>query len=108
MNYEAVKVWIDLLQFVWMVVATIWVFWGNKNKEINDRVAAAEEKIGDHQGWLTRINERLKHLPTSAEMEEIAGDVKGLKAEMTGVKDALKAISRQLELINEYLLENKP
>jgi len=108
MNYEAVKVWIDVSQFAWMIAATIWAFWGNKAKETNVRVDGVERTTSDHAKWLTRINEQVKHLPTSAELEELVGDVKALKAGMDGMREGLKGITRQLELINEYLLERKP
>jgi len=108
MNYEATKVWIDAAQFLWMIAATIWAFWGNKAKETNARIDGIEKKTVDHDKWLTRVNEQVKHLPTNAELEELVGDVKALKAGMDGMRDALKGITRQLELINEYLLERKP
>lgn len=107
MSYEAAKVWVDVFQFAWMIGATIWAFWGNKSKETQDKVDAVEKRTQDHEKWLTRLNEQVKHLPTGTELEELVGDVKGLRAEVAGMSDAFKGVTRQLELINSYLLEQK-
>lgn len=108
MNYEAMKVWVDIGQFLWMIAATVWVFWGDKDRETSGRVKQAENKIISHNGKLIRLEEQVKHIPSHDQIAEMRGDVQALKAQMESVDAHVKGVHRQLELINQYLLERKP
>ena len=107
MNYDAMKIWVDLAQFAWIVGATIWAFWGDRNKEITTRVGEVEGTVGKHGERLTRIESGAGHDEFYTELGRVSGDVRALQAQMDGMGDTLKGMHRQLELINGYLLKNK-
>lgn len=123
MNYDALKAWIDLAQFVWIIGATIWAFWGSKDKAIRAKLGKHAESIGEIDVRITRIEESSKHVPTHEDLsvmhekmnelsqmvERIGGDVRATKAEVAGVRGLIVPMQRTIELVNEHLLnQSKP
>ncbi len=113
MNYEAIKVWVDVAQFAWMIAATIWAFWGNKHKETHERIGAAETEIGDHSDRLAKVEAHVKHMPRHDDITQVrelisrvGGDVKGVQADVRGVRELIQPMQHTIQLMNEFLLNH--
>jgi len=59
------------------------------------------------------LEQRIDHLPDSdqltelaGELADLAGDMKGIRAELAGVAKALDPLTRSVDRINDYLLNN--
>ena len=59
------------------------------------------------------LEQSMKHLPDSEqlaeladELGELAGDMKAIKVELAGVAKALDPLTRSVDRINDYLLNN--
>jgi len=121
MNYDEMKVWVDLAQFLWIIGATIWAFWGDKDRAIRAKLSAHAASLGTIDVRVARIEEASEHAPShndltgmheklnevTAKIERIGGDVRAVKAELGGVRDLITPMQRTLELVNEHLLDQR-
>lgn len=105
MNYEAIKVWIDAAQFAWMIAATIWVFWGNKNKEVHDRVGAVESTVEKHGTQITRIESDAKHFPNHDDMGAVYRELRTVSGGMQLLTGEMKVLRGQVDLITKHMLD---
>jgi hypothetical protein len=121
MNYDAIKMWIDALQFVWIILATIWVFWGDKDRETRARLVTVSEEIAQLDTKVTRLETGALHAPTHQDLgviheklndvgEKVArmgGDVRACTAEVSGLREIVAALRHQLDIVNEHLLKDR-
>lgn len=117
MDIELGRLLFDIAQFVLTGAIAFYVYISNKNRATNERVTKLQElidaQIDDHAARLATVEEFMRHVPAAGDIAEVremiarvGGDVKGLKAEVQGVRDVLKPMQRTIELVNEFLLKD--
>jgi hypothetical protein len=62
------------------------------------------ERFAAHELRLAALEHEVDNLPSSAQLAELAGDMKAVKAELAGVARSLDPLTRSVERMNEYLL----
>ncbi len=86
----------------WVVMAVLGVYtW------ITNRQAASAQEMMVLRTRIISLEEKIQHLPDQTAVTDLLGDMKAMRAELTGVKDALAPLSRSLDRINDYLLREK-
>ncbi|MFL1515275.1 DUF2730 family protein [Pseudomonas prosekii] len=75
---------------------------------ITKRQAASARELLELRTRVIALEERVRHLPDQAAVADLLGDMKAVRAELSGVKDALRPLARSLDRINDYLLREKP
>lgn len=75
---------------------------------LTQRQAASAQQLHDLRNRLNALEEHIRHLPDPGAVTDLLGDMKAIRAELTGVKDALSPLARSLDRINDYLLREKP
>lgn len=71
------------------------------------RQAASAKELLELRTRLTTLEAQVRNVPTGAELQILAGDLKGLRADLHGVRDGMNAQARALDRINTYLLGQK-
>lgn len=71
------------------------------------RQAASAKELLELRMRLTALETQVHSVPSSAELQMLAGDLKGLRADVAAVRDAMSAQARSVERINSYLLGQK-
>ncbi|HBO2555222.1 TPA: DUF2730 domain-containing protein, partial [Pseudomonas aeruginosa] len=51
--------------------------------------------------------QQMLHLPDSQQLSELAGDMKAMRAELSGLAKALDPLTRSVDRINDYLLSER-
>lgn len=93
---------------VLLMLWTAWHSWTTaRNAAQQIQVNTMAQSISDVTTRVTRLEERIRHLPEDDLVHELAGDMKALKAEMEGVRSALGPLATQVGLLNQYLLTHK-
>lgn len=67
-------------------------------------------KAADMTELALRVNtleEQMRHLPDSDLINELAGDMKAVQAELKGIKESLAPLHRSIDRVNDYLLQQK-
>lgn len=117
-NYEALKFFLTLGNIVLTAGVGFYVHLSNRHRVTNERISKLEEKIDsrldDHESRLTRNEERVSHLPGVDAVQQVrelvtrvGGDVRGLQAEVAGLRELVKPMQNTIQLVNEYLLNHK-
>ena len=75
---------------------------------IAKRQAASAQQLHDLRTRIVALEEHVRHLPDQSAIADLLGDMKAIRAELTGVTDALSPLARALDRINDYLLREKP
>lgn len=123
MSYDEAKVWIDAAQFLWIIGATVWAFWGDRHAVIRAKLAQHVQAVSDLTSRTIRLEEAAKHAPTHEDLsklheklnsvstivERIGGDVRACRSEVGSVRDLISPLQSTIQMVNEYLLsQNKP
>lgn len=102
------------LNFVGTLVLGIWTFVLNRRKASQMEAEATRLLLTQLQERILTLEVQMKHMPDDAQLDALvdqiatlAGDMKGLRAEMTGVARELSPLSRSVERINDYLLSHR-
>lgn len=66
----------------------------------------AERMAGQDQR-IFAVEQQMLHLPTAQQMSELAGDMRAIQVEITGLAKALDPLTRSVDRINDYLLREK-
>lgn len=56
---------------------------------------------------VTALEEKMRHLPDQALVNELAGEMKAVKAGLEGIRESIAPLARSLDRINDYLLAHK-
>lgn len=86
----------------WLVTLAIGLYAWASNKR-----AATDAQVTAVAARVTTLEEKMQHLPDQKLVHGLAGDMKAVKAELEGVKNALAPLGKSLDRINDYLLSHK-
>ncbi len=100
MSVDEIRLGFSVLQ--WLVTCAVGLYAWNAN-----RLAARSKEVNDLRLRVTTLEEHMRHLPDQDLINGLHGDMKAVKAELTGIKDALAPLVRSLDRINDYLLNQK-
>lgn len=113
------KLWSSLAQ--WLVTGALAiVMWTRKpgedaakavealRRESGDDIDAVQQAMGSDMAAIrervTRLEEHIKHVPTSDELSELEGEVKAMSATVHAVAESIGTIRLTLNRIETYIL----
>lgn len=73
----------------------------------SSRQSARAAAVAELDRRVLVIEEQMRHLPDQDLVNQLHGDMKAVKAELVGIKEAQVAMARSLDRINDYLLNQK-
>jgi hypothetical protein len=100
MNFTELSFSLSAVQ--WLVLTALGIYtW------LSNRQAASALELHQLRTRIVALEEHIRHLPDQSAVTDLLGDMKAMRAELTGVKDALAPLARSLDRINDYLLREK-
>lgn len=96
MDFQDPRFWLDLAQ--WVLVGLLWL--RKPGVQAGEAVAALTNRVAIFE-------ERIKHMPTSEELAELAGSVRALETQAEAQTQQLNTMRVQLTRIEDYLLKNR-
>lgn len=100
MNLEELNFSFTAMQ--WVVLTVIGI-----DSWFTSRQSASAQELLELRTRIVALEEHVRHLPDQTAVTDLLGDMKAVRAELTGVKDALAPLARSLDRINDYLLREK-
>ncbi|NMX60211.1 DUF2730 domain-containing protein [Pseudomonas sp. WS 5079] len=100
MNLEQLNFSFSAMQWVVLTVIGIYTWFTN-------RQAASAQELLALRTRIIALEEHIRHLPDQTAVTDLLGDMKAVRAELSGVKEALGPLARSLDRINDYLLREK-
>jgi hypothetical protein len=101
----------DYAIWLWTIGLSITVWLRKPGEDAGKSVGALrDEYLKRVQGVdmrLATIDEKLLNVPTSTELAKLEGSVKVIHQQVSGISDGMTRQTKQLDRIEEYLLNNK-
>lgn len=96
------KWWLDLVQSVAMAAITIWMWTATRRaaqkRDVDEKLATLHDRV-------TVAEQRIAHGPNHEDLERIHHRLDNVSENLSRIAGEFKAVRRQLELINQHLLE---
>ena len=105
MDYSAARFWFDILQSLFMVGVSIYVWWSNKSKATRTAIDRVDARVSGHETRLLLIEQDIKHQPGNAEIGEIHQRVDQVGQGLARLEGEMKQANLTLQLIQQHLLE---
>ena len=109
MDYDQVKIWIDVGQFLITGAIGVYIYLVNKNDATNKRIAKVERdsdlRLDDHEGRITTMEAAMKFLPTHTDMTQVASSIASLQATAEGQTELLQRLTKQVDRVNDWLID---
>lgn len=97
---EDIKFYFTVLQWVVTGAVAFFAWYANRQAADADEVTRIKLRVNT-------LEEQMRHLPDQALVNELAGDMKAVKAELTAIRDSIVPLARSMDRINDYLLNRK-
>lgn len=100
MNIEQLDFSFGTMQ--WVVISVIGIYsW------LIGRQSASAKEMLELRTRITTLEAEMRQVPNHNQLNELMGRLERLDAKMEGVADTMQPVIRQLERINDYLLQHK-
>jgi hypothetical protein len=104
MNWDAIKVYLDIGQALMTGAVWIYVVISNRQKVNKVAIDRVDARVGDLGGRIMVLEDRVRHSPTHDDLGKLYERMNSVNAEMQHMNGHLEAMRRQFEMVNEYLL----
>lgn len=109
LNYDAIKIWIDVAQFLITGGIGVYIYLVNRGEAIDKRISKFKEEanksLTDHENRIGQVEAVMKFLPTHNDMTSVKSQLAGLQAETEGQTALLERLTKQVDRINEWLID---
>lgn len=86
----------------WVVMAVVGVYtW------LIGRQSASGQELMDLRTRIVRLEEQIAQVPTQKQVADMMSKLSSAEAHMSGLNEKFDVVSRRLESINNFLLQNK-
>jgi len=107
-NYEALRFWFGIVQFILTAGVWVYVWLSNRQRATTKRVQDLEkltlERLQEHDGWLNRLDTKLKYIPTRDDHSKLSDRIEDLHGDLHEISGVLSGLRRAVDLMNEHLL----
>lgn len=110
MSWDEARFYLELGNIGLTAVVGLYVWITSKNRVTNARISQLESEVDGRIDSLmirmTAQEERSKHAPTHSDFIRVHERLDKLSEEISELCGASKAMHRQLDMLNQYLLEH--
>ena len=100
-------------QFAFTALVGLYSLLASRRSSSKAEAEQLATRLTNQDNRILVLEQSMKHLPDSEqlaeladELGELAGDMKAIKVELAGVAKALDPLTRSVDRINDYLLNN--
>lgn len=108
---EWVKMWIDLGQFVFMLALTLWMALSKKaavtKAAMDAEINSLKERMTEKNQRITRLEEKLLHMPTHVHLAEAVEKIADTHAEVSRLTGSVDGLRAAVDLMNRHLLGDR-
>jgi predicted nucleic acid-binding Zn-ribbon protein len=97
---DDLRTWFGFFQWAITALAGFYAWNANRQSAKSAEVTALTLRVAT-------LEEQMRHLPDADLINELAGDMKAVQAELKGLKESLAPLQRSIERVNDYLLNQK-
>jgi peptidoglycan hydrolase CwlO-like protein len=112
------RFWFDALQVVWAIAVPVYVWYTNRQRATKEAIARVEQKhdadvkrlegrIQEYGNRVLMLEQQVMHLPNNDKIGEVHYRIDQVGQGLKGMEGQMKQMNSTLQIIQEYLLENK-
>jgi hypothetical protein len=102
LSWEAIRAIFEIAIFFISGGASVYVYLTRRNESAAKRTG---HRLDDHQGRITKLEGAIGFAPTHDDVTGLKTAVARLEAETTGQTELLKGLTRQVDRINQWLID---
>ncbi len=117
-DYAAAKFWMGVIQLVSVVALFIYTHMTNKSKantsaintvrtDLEHEHSQLEERVARTERRQDVFESKLNGAPTHQDLSKVYDRLNDVAEDLSGARGQMSALSHQLSLVNQYLLNNK-
>lgn len=91
-------------QFVFTVAVGLFSLSASRRASSKAEAEALSARLATQDTRIVTLEQQILHLPDSQQLADLAGDMKAIKAELSGLARELAPLTRSVDRINDYLL----
>lgn len=95
-----VRVWVMVLQLLFMVGWALFTWWSAKGKAETDEVNSLRERV-------LVLEQQYQHMPDQKLVQQLATNMGIIRAELEGLRNEFRPLVKQLDRVNDFLLSHK-
>lgn len=107
LDYGAARFWMDALQVLGLIALFIYQHLTSKSKANASAIDAVRDDYGNLKDRIVSIEGRLKHAPTHQDISKVYDRLNDVAEDLSGVSGQMRAVTHQLSMVNQYLLNQK-
>ncbi|MEZ1662594.1 DUF2730 family protein [Pseudomonas aeruginosa] len=94
-------------QFVFTAAVGLYSLAAARRSSSKAEAERLTNRLSSQDNRLLTLEQQMLHLPDSQQLSELAGDMKAMRAELSGLAKALDPLTRSVDRINDYLLSER-
>ncbi len=117
-DYSAAKFWMGVLQLLGLAALAVYTHVTNKSKanagaintvrrDMENACSHLEERISRSERRQDVFESRLEGAPTHQDLSKVYDRLNDVAEDLSGVSGQMRALSHQLSMVNQYLLNQK-
>lgn len=117
-DYEAAKFWMGILQLFGLAALAVYTHITSKSKanattintvrqDMENSYDHVEERVSRAERRLDVFESRMENAPTHADLSKVYDRLNDVAEDLSGVSGQMRALSHQLSMVNQYLLNQK-
>ncbi|MBN7785154.1 DUF2730 family protein [Ponticoccus gilvus] len=103
-----------ILAFPVSILAGIYTFFGNRQKHVDEKIVAVDERCDRHERRLSRLETTVDGLPGKQDLHAIElhmasmkGDLERIDATLVGSRESMTRLLTVTDRLENYLLNNR-
>lgn len=108
MDWDAAKVWVDLLEFFVIGAVALYAHITSRGRVTEERMQAefgrVDESLKAHTREIATVQENVRLAPSHGDIEELTKRLGELHGDIQKVDGRLEGIGRAVDLMNQHLL----
>jgi phage shock protein A len=103
-DYTAMRFWFDVIQVVGICALTVYTYVVNRTKANRAAIDRVDEKVDGLALRLNQLESDVRNMPDHDDLGDLHEKVNTIANSMSKIEGALTALSSNMALIHEYLL----
>ena len=104
---ELIRNWVAVIALVISASSVIVVWLKAPGQSIARKLGEIREDLKKHDRRIQRVEQEIKHLPTSEEVAELQIGVTRLEGDMKRIEETLGGVKSTVQSIDNYLRQNR-
>jgi hypothetical protein len=106
-DYDALRFWLTALSVLVSSGAAIYAWWTARNRATSEAIQALKADLDKAEREIDRLKGKVDAMPNHRDMEDVKGELSGLRADVAKLIGSMAPLTRMTELMTEHLMSGQ-